>query len=267
MQEFEPGALYEKAMSPLGIGAALWHPEDRVEIGDVGYLSHGSFIRMFNVMLPPSKNGGALPEDYDVLQPSTGKVMTEVKPMIKTSKNISLKSPSIAEFTSSQHPFPMTFHFVAHGGPGAVLVTLENAISEEIKPCPEFEAHFMDNYRQWICTARECFGQILREEDLILVRGHTKIRSRWVTVALNGSGPFTLEVDERNGASLASEKDFPVSVRYGLVSAADAARKIYEQELAQGFSRTFVEENQCLLVKLYSMKKRVFGSPRVVSTM
>lgn len=268
MQQIEPGALYEKAMLSLGIGAALWYPEDRVEIGDVGFLSHGSFIRMFNVMRPPTESGGTLPEDYEALQANQDIHRSLLRPMIKMSKNISLKSPSAGEFSSAQGPFPKMFQFVAHGGPGAVLITLENAVSEEIRPCPEFEAHFLENYRQWIDAARDYWGQTLREEELILVRGHTKVSSRWVIVALSGSGPFTLEVDEWNATTLASEKDFPSFIRYGSVSMADAARQIYEQQLAEGAEvRTFVEEDQCVLFKFYTMKKRVFGPPKVVTSM
>lgn len=57
-------------------GIALWDPNprngfyDKVSIGDVGYLHEGSFIRMFNVMLPwdhPSNRTLGNPKYYQPL--------------------------------------------------------------------------------------------------------------------------------------------------------------------------------------------------------
>ena len=50
--------VYRDQLSTLSQGIALWNPNplkdiyNCVSIGDVGYLREGSFIRMFNVMLP-----------------------------------------------------------------------------------------------------------------------------------------------------------------------------------------------------------------------
>jgi hypothetical protein len=50
--------VYQDQITTLSQGLALWNPNppkeiyDKVSIGDVGYLHEGSFIRMFNVMLP-----------------------------------------------------------------------------------------------------------------------------------------------------------------------------------------------------------------------
>jgi hypothetical protein len=50
--------VYQDQMITLSHGLALWNPSppkeiyDKVSISDVGYLHEGSFIHMFNVMLP-----------------------------------------------------------------------------------------------------------------------------------------------------------------------------------------------------------------------
>ena len=50
--------VYQDQLTALSQGLALWNPNplkeiyDKVSIGDVGYLHEGSFVRMFNVMLP-----------------------------------------------------------------------------------------------------------------------------------------------------------------------------------------------------------------------
>jgi hypothetical protein len=71
-----PFAVYRDQLAPLSQGLALWNPSppkkiyDKVSIGDVGYLHEGSFIRMFNVMLPWSHESNRKlgePEPYESL--------------------------------------------------------------------------------------------------------------------------------------------------------------------------------------------------------
>lgn len=48
-----PEIIYPKSMVLLGQGYALWYPEPQVtgepQIGDVGYISGGAFVRLFNI--------------------------------------------------------------------------------------------------------------------------------------------------------------------------------------------------------------------------
>ena len=50
--------VYQDQISTPSQGLAIWNPSplketyDKVSIGDVGYLQEGSFIRIFNVILP-----------------------------------------------------------------------------------------------------------------------------------------------------------------------------------------------------------------------
>jgi hypothetical protein len=54
----QPFNIYQEQLTSLYHGLALWRPNpvediyDQVSIGDVGYISEGAFIRMFNVTLP-----------------------------------------------------------------------------------------------------------------------------------------------------------------------------------------------------------------------
>ena len=53
-----PFNVYRDQLTSLSHGLALWNPNppknvyNNVSIGDVGYLQKGTFIRMFNVILP-----------------------------------------------------------------------------------------------------------------------------------------------------------------------------------------------------------------------
>ena len=49
-----PHVIYPTSLNLLGQGYALWFPEPHAtvgepQIGDVGYVSEGSFIRLFNI--------------------------------------------------------------------------------------------------------------------------------------------------------------------------------------------------------------------------
>ena len=71
----QPFNVYREQLSSLYHGLALWRPSpeglyDRVTIGDIGYISEGAFIRMFNVTLPwddPSNRTLGVPDRYDPL--------------------------------------------------------------------------------------------------------------------------------------------------------------------------------------------------------
>jgi hypothetical protein len=68
--------VYQDQLTTPSHGLALWNPDplkeiyDKVSNGDVGYLYEGSFIRMFNVMLPWSHDSNRAlgePEPYESL--------------------------------------------------------------------------------------------------------------------------------------------------------------------------------------------------------
>jgi hypothetical protein len=72
----QPFNIYQEQLTSLYHGLALWRPNpvesiyNQVSIGDVGYISDGVFIRMFNVTLPwddRSNRRLAEPERYDSL--------------------------------------------------------------------------------------------------------------------------------------------------------------------------------------------------------
>lgn len=59
-------------------GHALWEPNPgglyhAIEVGDVGYILRGKFLRLFNVLLPadhPSHQRSGVPESHAPLNPS-----------------------------------------------------------------------------------------------------------------------------------------------------------------------------------------------------
>lgn len=82
----QPFNVYRENLSTLYHGLALWKPNpvegvyNHVSIGDVGYVSGGAFIRMFNVTLPwddDSNKAFGEPHAYDSLRLSNFKISQE----------------------------------------------------------------------------------------------------------------------------------------------------------------------------------------------
>ena len=69
--------IYMEEMQSMREGTALWHPEPHssgeVQIGDVGYIDQGAFIRLFNAISPDrypvlSSEGSELPDNFVALK-------------------------------------------------------------------------------------------------------------------------------------------------------------------------------------------------------
>lgn len=71
-----PWDLYAKELGSLYYGFPLWDPKPgrtgSIEIGDVGYIEEGHFVRLFNPMLPEdhmvNKQSWGVPENYAELK-------------------------------------------------------------------------------------------------------------------------------------------------------------------------------------------------------
>ncbi|EKM48633.1 uncharacterized protein PHACADRAFT_266239 [Phanerochaete carnosa HHB-10118-sp] len=73
-----PAVDYAEQLVGRGHGLPLWYPEPtegsfgEVEIGDVGYVSEGAFIRLFNALHPADHpiNVHGVPEGFVMLEPN-----------------------------------------------------------------------------------------------------------------------------------------------------------------------------------------------------
>ena len=84
MSHSNAAAVYAEQLVGRGYGLPLWRPEpanplDEVEIGDVGYISEGEFIRLFNATKPAdhSLNSRGVPKGFTVLEPSAWLLRSE----------------------------------------------------------------------------------------------------------------------------------------------------------------------------------------------
>lgn len=80
-----PSDIYTGELQTLGEGDALWFPEPHssgeIQIGDVGYIAEGAFIRLFNVISPEEfpVPDSELPDGFESLQAPRVRHMDERK--------------------------------------------------------------------------------------------------------------------------------------------------------------------------------------------
>ena len=81
-------------------GHALWDPlRHTIEVGDVGYVLHGKFLRLFNALLPanhPSHEKSGVPESHEPLKPSIADHINS-----STLRPENLYSAGVTEFTTA----------------------------------------------------------------------------------------------------------------------------------------------------------------------
>lgn len=76
-----PASLYADQLAGRGFGFPLWYPEpgseSGPEIGDVGFLHEGRFIRLFNVTRPVEDllNSKGVPRRFSVLSLQEGSLL------------------------------------------------------------------------------------------------------------------------------------------------------------------------------------------------
>ncbi|EKM58873.1 uncharacterized protein PHACADRAFT_248974 [Phanerochaete carnosa HHB-10118-sp] len=85
-----PDGIYSSSLETLCLGHALWYPEPHVtgevQIGDVGFIRDGAFVRLFNLdTSAPEKKVKFWPipfEDIEPLPPSVLQIDSRSSPLV-----------------------------------------------------------------------------------------------------------------------------------------------------------------------------------------
>lgn len=82
-----PSAVYASKLFSLGQGYALWYPEPHVtgevQVGDVGYIDDGAFVRLLNVwaVVPPITYWQTAFENSEPLSEEAFRIDDRVNPL------------------------------------------------------------------------------------------------------------------------------------------------------------------------------------------
>ncbi|KAN0107071.1 hypothetical protein V8E52_010516 [Russula decolorans] len=183
--------VYQDQLTTLSHGLALWNPNppkeiyDKVSIGDVGYLHEGSFIRMFNVMLPWSHELNRTlgePEPYELLD--CGPFANILKRQFDRVKHCSRYVSSETNAGNMQAMTPDDVEGVTYRfrNCGALLSLPNGGHHEDVIRAQVFEGYIQDYVDSWFTWAQKNRLGVERVEDLILVSGCTLVTS-WAAAA------------------------------------------------------------------------------------
>jgi hypothetical protein len=191
-------------------GYALWEPSPGdlyhvASIGDVGYISHGRFHRLFNILLPaddPSHEIFGVPDNHHPFQPKVSKHITSsiLHPENFCSAGVTLElegwgysATRLSGFTSqvschshSLRPSdPGEVMFSCSVKQGAVLSLPTQAKRENTLVQEGFGKWMIKNICQWFVWIQDKELGIDQMEDIVLVTGTDRTRS-WANVAFLG---------------------------------------------------------------------------------
>ncbi|GJE89358.1 fungal specific transcription factor domain-containing protein [Phanerochaete sordida] len=252
-------------------GFPLWHPEPNrygeVELGDVGFVSEGQFIRLFNAMRPAGDplNTRGVPSGFVVLQPSEEHLFDNPTFLAKgaiCTATMSCRRLGAAVADPSQS-MKASFAFSCHSHCGAVAVLGGFGHQRWYISNRDFWGYIAKHHDSWYDFA-ESKGHILAPEAIVLVSGWLKT-TEWALASVSNHGQahdlsFSASAGSYAGASfeVSAGTDIQMSVeqRSGPVLLDADASTLPGSSTAQPAP---LPCNQCLFLRYYKMKRRILG--------
>ncbi|KAH9070983.1 hypothetical protein EDB83DRAFT_2673770 [Lactarius deliciosus] len=249
----------ELAKAYPAFGHALWEPNPGeyppVEVGDVGFVRQGKFLRLFNALyseIHPSNQRFGVPEDHEQLQPIPNHIdRGALNPNTFYSYGVSVVSGGLeALATGSIGSAEVSFSCTKKQG--AVLTLPVTAQREDTLT--------QDHFREWIIMHIDswfAFAQKLRlgieMRDIILVTGNHRTRS-WSNITFNEvqtDAQFSLGVDV--AGTLGASVNWRAS-----------SLRIQGAVPNHGPSGENLPENQCIFIRGFRIKRTFLGKmPRI----
>ncbi|KAI9439505.1 hypothetical protein H4582DRAFT_1812255 [Lactarius indigo] len=185
-------------------GHALWEPNPgglyhAIEVGDVGCVLKGKFLRLFNALLPadhPSHQQSGVPEFHEPLRPS---LADHIDSGTRGPENFCsfgiTESATLANGSQTSVLDPgchVEVSFSCTKSRGAALFLPVRAQREDTVARGDFAEWMVKHIDSWFSFAKTLDLGIdnLRMEDIVLVTGRHRTRS-WTNVAFSESQDLT----------------------------------------------------------------------------
>ncbi|EKM58764.1 uncharacterized protein PHACADRAFT_72830, partial [Phanerochaete carnosa HHB-10118-sp] len=268
--------VYASSLFPTNEGYALWYPEPHesgeVQIGDVGYIADGAFIRLFNVANDKELRIAGWPQKaFPNPEPLSNDAMlldVRERPLMPGP----YRSDGVVETSGNVH-LNVTGPGGSGGGvdagftcqlsQGAVLILNSEAKKEAIRDNYRIRDYVLRHHGTWcnyVRDDRDGPRLVVSPENIILVRGWVKTSANWkATTFCNSKTRVHGSVDVEAGSYVSAGGDYSKSRS---VSGLKLSRK------GTAFaSSTQVEdigsENQCVFLSRYMMKYRLGLFPKL----
>ncbi|GJE97254.1 WD40 repeat domain-containing protein [Phanerochaete sordida] len=268
----QPSEVYAFSLAPVGEGYALWYPEPHesggeVQLGDVGYVQDGAFMRLFNVAedkelriigVPGSK---AFPNP-EILSKDAMLLDTRPQPLAPgTHRSEGVIETSLSAHASASGPADVAGSRIAADytcqlNHGAVLVLRSAAQKQTIRDNYHIREYMKRHHAAWCTYVRDDRDGprfVVDPEDIVLVRGWVKTAPTWEAVSFcNSQTRVTASADVKveHFASVGAEYRKSRSV---------SGLKLTRKSPALHGADEHARADQCVFLNSYKIKYRNFG--------
>ncbi|KIP05413.1 hypothetical protein PHLGIDRAFT_119848 [Phlebiopsis gigantea 11061_1 CR5-6] len=257
-----PSHSYTEQLVGCGYGHPLWRPESErhqgVEVGDVGFLSDGCFVRIFNALLPSTHpvNAGGVPEGFTCLNEG-------LESRVETVATRSISTPSVSSqlevgdgvYVSS---VPATSRFLWSGKRGAMVFLVDPGTQKTIAHTT-IRNYIHTNYASWVALAA-ARGLDLSNEGIVFISGWMKT-SRWALATFSKTDHEPVELHVTPQMTMGEIFTFPGAESTSM--SVDQRWGPAEDRDAQSLERP---QNQTLFIQYYKCKTRNITTPPISSS-
>ncbi|GJE94301.1 hypothetical protein PsYK624_104700 [Phanerochaete sordida] len=258
-----PYRIYEASLSELGSGCPLWYPEPHVtgepQIGDVGYVRDGAFVRLFNLNSTADysvkhwrtayKVEPSLPEDVFALDKRNAP-MGPGRFKSRGVEEIKLEGEATGGVESGSAT--LSASYACREVQGALLVLKSQAYAESLYDNEILEKYMTLEHDNWHAYARGTLGHRIDQEDIVLVSGWVKAPADWATAAFS----------THNSTNQLSAKG-QIGHLFGLGFLRSRHKSYSGPEMERSGAKypkkagSDALKDQCVFVKRYKIKKRL----------
>ncbi|EKM58869.1 uncharacterized protein PHACADRAFT_136010 [Phanerochaete carnosa HHB-10118-sp] len=272
-----PDKIYSSSLESLHLGRALWYPEPHVtgepQIGDVGYIREGAFVRLFNLdTSAPEKRVTFWETPFEAaepLPPGVLKIDSRRRPLAPNhycSHGVETKEMHASANVTTGIGVSVTLNaeYTCKGAQGAVLVLKSEAHSEMMFESRVLEQYIIRNHDSWYRYARDVLGHRVKREKLIMVSGWVKTEADWAATAF-------CNTSVKSGASLGGNVFGVAGAEMGGSSTSSLTGPKMHRNGEHYTTNTSIappmaaKRDQCVFLRCYKILWRLGVLPKVVA--
>ncbi|EKM51722.1 uncharacterized protein PHACADRAFT_262040 [Phanerochaete carnosa HHB-10118-sp] len=264
-----PYKIFSSSLSSLQEGHALWYPEPHEsgepQIGDVGFLLRGAFIRLFNLdtSLPERKVSfwHTTFEDIEPLPPRAFQIDRRHRPLVPDSyRSHGVENTRVhsSEDINAGNNISATLNteYTCRAAHGAVLQLSSEAHPETIFESRELKKYIVRNHDKWFAYTMGELGQAIEPADLVMVSGWVKTEADWATATFSNMSTSTIASLEGRVGDIGG---FDTDTSHTSFVAGPTMQRHGENYLARmsGTRAARLTRDQCVFLKRYRLKTRL----------
>ncbi|EKM58786.1 uncharacterized protein PHACADRAFT_73658, partial [Phanerochaete carnosa HHB-10118-sp] len=205
--------IYASSLQTLHLGHALWYPEPHEsgepQIGDVGFMFEGAFIRLFNLDTSAAEKKVTFWDPpYKITEPvppGVFKIDRRRQPLVPGNyRSHGVESREIhasADVTAGPSvSVTLETSYTCKAAQGAVLVLKSEAHAERMFENRLLKKHILRNHDKWCAYVKDELFQDVNPEDIVVVSGWVKTGADWAAIAFgNASTTSSASAEGRVG--------------------------------------------------------------------